>query len=177
MEEALALAGAAQAAGIGTLVATPHVTSSNPGNDAPRIAAAVDELREALAREAIAVQVVAGAEVAAPRALELDDEDLAALRLGGGPWLLLECPLSPAGAHYFPVAARELATRGHRIVLAHPERSPTFLPDPEGTLGPLVEEGMLAQITAGALVGRFGRLVRETALTILHAGLAHNVAS
>jgi protein-tyrosine phosphatase len=173
----LAFARAAQAAGIVTLVATPHVNPGHPENDAVRIAERVGDVRAALRAEEIGVDVVAGAEVALARALALDDAALAALHLGGGPWLLLECPLGPAGAPGFIDAARELAARGHRIVLAHPERSPAFHADPEATLAPLVEEGMIAQVTAGVLVGRFGRKPREVALRLLHAGLVHDVAS
>jgi protein-tyrosine phosphatase len=173
----LALARAALAAGIATLVATPHVNLNHPENDAARIAERVGDVRAALRAERIDVDLVAGAEVALARALALDDAALAALRLGGGPWLLLECPLGPAGAPGFVDAAREVAARGHRIVLAHPERSPAFHAEPEGTLAPLVEEGMVAQVTAGALVGRFGRKPREVAMRMLHAGLVHDVAS
>jgi protein-tyrosine phosphatase len=36
---------------------------------------------------------------------------------------------------------------------------------------------MITQVTAGALVGRFGRRPREVALRLLHAGLVHDVAS
>jgi protein-tyrosine phosphatase len=173
----IALAWAARAAGIVTLVATPHVNPGHPENDAARIGARVEDVRAALRAEQIGVDVVAGAEVALARALALDDAELTALHLGGGPWLLLECPLGPAGADGFVDGAREVAARGHRIVLAHPERSPAFHADPEATLAALVEEGMIAQVTAGALVGRFGRKPREVALRLLHAGLVHDVAS
>jgi protein-tyrosine phosphatase len=175
--ESLAFARAARAAGITTLVATPHVNLGHPENDAARIAQRVDVLRSALHAEEIDVDLVAGAEVALAPALALDEAALGALHLGAGPWLLLECPLGPAGAEGFTDGARELAARGHRIVLAHPERSRAFHAAPEATLAPLVEEGMLAQVTAGALVGRFGRKVREIALSMLHAGLVHDVAS
>jgi protein-tyrosine phosphatase len=175
--DALALARAAEDAGIRMLVATPHVSTGLRQNDGPRIAAAVAELAAVLASEGIAVELVAGAEVSAPRALELGDDDLRALRLGAGPWLLLECPLSPVGARQFPVAARTIAARGFQIVLAHPERSPAFLGRPRDGLEALVGEGMVVQLTAGAFVGRFGRRVRDAALELLRGGLVHNVAS
>ena len=177
MEDAVALARVAHGNGIGTLVATPHVSPVHVDNDAARIAQGVAEVRAALAQEGIPVDVTTGAEVALGRVVDLDDDELAGLRLGGGPWLLLECPLSPAAAYGFPTAARHVAARGHRVLLAHPERSPAFHADPAGTLGPLVEEGMLAQVTAGAFVGRFGRRVQEVAMELLGAGLLHAAAS
>ena len=177
MREAVALARVAHANGIGTLVATPHVSQVHVHNDAARIAQGVAEVRAALVREGVPVYVTTGAEVALGRVVDLDEDEVAGLRLGGGPWLLLECPLSPAAAHGFPTAARHVAGRGHRVLLAHPERSPAFHADPVGTLGPLVRDGMLSQVTAGAFVGRFGRRVREVALELLAAGLVHAVAS
>lgn len=177
MQEAVALARVAYANGIGTLVATPHVSPMHLHNDAARIAYGVAEVRAALAQEGVPVEVTTGAEVALGRVIDLDEEEIARLRLGGGPWLLLECPLSPAAAYGFPAAARHVAGRGHRVLLAHPERSPAFHADPVATLGPLVRDGMLSQVTAGAFVGRFGRRVQEVAVELLRAGLVHSVAS
>jgi protein-tyrosine phosphatase len=176
MQGTIALARVAEANGIRTLVATPHVNATHV-NDAEGIARAVAEVRDALAQEGVPVEVAAGAEVALGRAAALDDDELAGLRLGDGPWLLLECPLSPAAAAGFPAAALQIAARGHRVLLAHPERSPAFHPDPAGRLGALVAEGMLTQVTAGAFTGRFGRRVQEVTLELLRAGLVHVVAS
>ena len=177
MQEAVDLARVAHSNGIGTLVATPHVSPMHLHNDAARIAQGVADVRAALAQEGIPVEVTTGAEVDLGRVVDLDEHELASLRLGGGPWLLLECPLSPAAAYGFPMAARHVAGRGHRVVLAHPERSPAFHADPVGTLGPLVKDGMLSQVTAAAFVGRFGRRVQEVAIELLRAGLVHTVAS
>jgi protein-tyrosine phosphatase len=177
MQDAVALARVAYANGIGTLVATPHVDPVHLHNDAARIAHGVADVRAALVQEGVPVDVTTGAEVALGRVIDLGDDELVGLRLGGGPWLLLECPLSPAAAYGFATAARHVAGRGHRVLLAHPERSPAFHGDPVGTLGPLVREGMLSQVTAGAFVGRFGRRVQEVAVELMRAGLVHTVAS
>jgi protein-tyrosine phosphatase len=176
LEQALDLARRAEAAGIATIAATPHVDWSYPANDAARVAAGVDALQAELDAAGIGMRVVRGGEVAVTRAVDLPDEELRALTLGGGPWLLLECPLSPALAPGFVDAARSLAVRGHRLLLAHPERSPVFQRDP-GALEELVAGGMLAQVTAAALVGRFGRTAREAGLRMVRDGLVHVAAS
>jgi hypothetical protein len=62
------------------------------------------------------------------------------------------------------------------VLLAHPERSPTFARDGH-RLGRLVALGASAQVTAGSLAGRFGEPVRRTATRMLEAGLVHVVAS
>lgn len=176
VQEAIDLARGAQADGITTIAATPHVDWSHPEVDARSIRAAVERLRPHLAGAGVDVQVVAGAEVAPGRAAELDDSELADLTLGGGGWLLLECPIKSTLTPGFVGGARRLAHRGHRLVLAHPERCPIFLHTPEA-LDELVAEGMLSQVTAGALSGRFGRTVKQRALDLVARGSVHVVAS
>ncbi len=173
-EEALALARVAEAVGIDTIVATPHVSPSIP-NRAAMIAEDVDAFNRRLAERGVSVRVTRGAEVDVAFSTGLPDEELHALRLGGGDFLLMECPLTRSPGP-FDVVLRELHARGHGIVLAHPERSPALQRRPR-LLEQLVDEGMLVQITAGALVGRFGSDVRHFALWLLEEDLVHNVAS
>lgn len=176
-EEAFALARAAVDAGTLAIVATPHVSWDYPANTAALIADGVARLTAALAREQIPLQLFTGAEVAMTRATDLSDDELVALRLGGpaGTHLLVECPLSPTAAGFEPVLSN-LRSRGHEIVLAHPERCPAFQRDP-AAYERLIAQGMLGQVTAGALVGRFGRTVQELGERLVREGLAQNVAS
>jgi protein-tyrosine phosphatase len=66
--------------------------------------------------------------------------------------------------------------RGHRVLLAHPERCPIFLRSPE-LLIELVAEGMLTQVTAGALNRRYGRTVRDFARLLMDRQVVHVIAS
>ena len=175
LADSLALCRAAVAAGTDTIVATSHVSWDWPGVTSHVIAEGVERVNEALRAEGIGVEVVPGAEVALTRAADLDDGELVALRLGGGPYLLVECPYSPAAAG-FEVILSGIASRGHRIVLAHPERCPAFQRDPE-LLRSFVGSGMLTSLTAGAFVGRFGRDVERFARRLLEEGLVHDIAS
>jgi protein-tyrosine phosphatase len=170
----LALARAAADAGVRTLVATPHV-SWHYQNDAAAIGGLVDELGARLATDGVELELRAGAEVAMTRIAEIDDAELARLRLGGGEWLLLEPPFSPIVTGLESIA-REVRQRGNRVLLAHPERCPAFHRDPR-MLGSLVRSGVLTSITAGSLVGRFGGTVRRFALRLVQEELVHNVAS
>lgn len=176
VQDAIDLARGAKADGITTIAATPHVNSVHPGVSAGVIAGAVAGLQERLDTEGIALRLVTGAEVAAVRAAELGDAELRALTLGGAGWLLLECPSSPTLTPGFLDTARRVAWRGHRVLLAHPERCPIFHRSPEA-LDELIAEGMLAQVTARALSGRFGRTVRHMALDLVARGSVHVVAS
>jgi protein-tyrosine phosphatase len=170
----LALARAAVAAGVSTLVATPHVSWRYP-NDADTIIGLVDELGERLVAEGVALELRPGAEVAMTRLAEIEPSQLARLRLGGGEWLLVEPPFTLV-ATVLEAILQDLQRSGNRILLAHPERCPAFHRDP-GMLGSLVRGGVLTSVTAGSLVGRFGGAARRFALKLVQEGLVHNVAS
>jgi protein-tyrosine phosphatase len=173
MDGALALARAQVAAGVSTVAATPHVSWDMP-TDAAAIDVGLADLRAALADEGIPLEVVRGAEIDVHQAEELNDEELSALALGGGRWLLLEAPLRPGVA--LERAALDLLDRGHRVLLAHPERSPLLQRDP-ALLRRLARAGALTQVTAGSLLGRFGRTVQRFTDELLELGLVHTIAS
>jgi protein-tyrosine phosphatase len=174
MDGSLALARAAASAGTRTIVATPHV-SWRYGNDSGTIAELVAQTNATFSEADVGVTVLAGAEIAMTRAADLTETELAALTLGGGPWLLIECPFT-SGATGLDELIIGLEEAGHGVVLAHPERSPVFQRDPQ-MLESLVRNGVLTSITAGSLVGRFGATVRRFALGLMEAELVHNVAS
>ena len=175
MEDTLELCRAAVAAGTQTIVATPHVSWDWPGVTSQVVAEGTERVNEALRAEGLDLEVRPGAEIAMTRAGDLADEELVALRLGGGPYLLIECPYSPASAGFDGIL-QSLVERGHQILLAHPERCPAFHREP-ARLEAFVDAGMLTSLTAGAFVGRFGRDVERFARRLLEQGLVHDIAS
>lgn len=174
IEGSLMLARAAESAGIETVVATPHVSLEYP-NDAGTIAQLVTDLSTRLAAEGLTLELRSGAELAMTIVNDIEPPELTMLSLGRGPWLLVECPFTSL-ATGVDILLLRLQSQGHRIVLAHPERSPFFHRDPE-LLGSLVRTGILTSITASSLVGRFGAQVQRFALRLAHEELIHNVAS
>jgi protein-tyrosine phosphatase len=174
IEGSLALARVASELGTHRIVATPHVSFRYP-NDSATIERLVRETNVAFAGAGLALDLVAGAEVALTRAAEMPPEELCALGLGGGPWMLLECPFTPI-ATGLDTLIRMLEGAGHRVILAHPERCLAFHREPR-VLESLVEDGVLTSVTAGSLVGRFGGAVRRFALELADAEMIHSVAS
>lgn len=174
IEESLAMARVAAGAGTRILVATPHVNHRYE-NRAWQIEPLVADLNGRIRAEGIELEVRAGAEVALLSAARMDAEELLRLRLGGGPWLLVEPPTSQVEADVEGLVMG-LLEKGHRVLLAHPERSPAFRRDP-GTLASLVGEGVLASVTAASLRGHFGEEVARFALELLRSELVQNVAS
>jgi len=174
MDEAIALAQAAAAAGTQTLVATPHIDhwwDVQPAALPDRAA----EVRAALAAAGVELAVEVSGEIALARVVELTDDELAGLSLGPSRHLLLEAPLSPGGGEFDRVllAMRE---RGWPVLLAHPERCPALLRRPE-RLERLLEAGVLVQVTAGSLAGQFGNEIAKTTVRWIEAGWVHVVAS
>jgi protein-tyrosine phosphatase len=174
IEGSLAMARVAAADGTRVMVATPHVNWYHH-NDAATIARLTDQLNERLQMEGIAVEIRTGAEIAMTRAAEIESGELERMRLGGGPWVLLEPPFTPIVTGLDGVVMA-LQSAGHRVVLAHPERCPALHREPQ-VVESLVRNGVLMSVTVGSLVGRFGGEVRRFARRLVEQGLVHNVAS
>jgi len=169
LDDALAMARAAQADGIGAICATPHIRHDHDVR-IPELPGRRAELAAVLARNGCATTILPGGEVAASAVGGLDDEELAAVSLGGsGRWILLE-PLPGPLDDALDAALEELAARGFRAVIAHPERHPA--PDLVPRLRRLVARGALVQATAAFLTDETTRpgmtaLAREGVLHVL----------
>lgn len=175
LEDALDLCAAAAADGTAVVVATPHINFEYPDVDANTVQTVVKELRAALEQAGIAIELCTGAEVALVRAVELSDEELRRLTLGGGRTVLLELPWRTTGAGMAAAVAR-VAGRGFGVLLAHPERTP-LLRDDHDLVRALVEGGAWCCLNAASLTDRAGRQTRNAARRLLAAGLIHAIAS
>jgi protein-tyrosine phosphatase len=175
LEDALDLCAAAAADGTDVVVATPHINFEYPHVDADTVQTGVQELRAALEQAGIAIDLRTGAEVALVRAVELSDDELRRLTIGGGPTLLLELPWGATGAGMAAAVAR-VADRGFGVLLAHPERTP-LLRDDEDLVRTLVDGGVWCCLNAASLTDRAGRQTRNAARRLLAAGLIHVIAS
>ena len=174
MADSVEIARRAAEDGTRTIVATPHVREDHP-YELGEIEVRTRAVNARLEEEDVAVRVVPGAEVALTRIADLDDSELAGVCLGQGPYMLVESPYLPATA-LLEAAIDDLQERGFRPVLAHPERSPTFMGD-RRRLAALVERGVACSITAGSMAGQFGGEVQRVTRSIFERGLVHNVAS
>jgi protein-tyrosine phosphatase len=159
--------------GVATIACTPHVRDDHP-TSAHAMEQALEAVRAAAAD--IAIDVLPGGEIALDRVALLADDELRRFGLGGNPAVLLvETPYVgwplDIGAITFALAAR-----GITVVLAHPERNPEVQERPE-LLEPLVERGVLVQLTAASVDGRLGRRARDSARALLQRGTVHLLAS
>lgn len=171
------LARALSADGVRTVAATPHVREDHPTVVPAELAARRDEVRAAVAAARIDIEIVSGGELDLTRGLEASDEELRLVSLGaGGRYLLVETPYGPLSS-LFEHQLFELELRGYRLLLAHPERNPTFQGDPE-RVARLAERGILLQVTAASLVRRRRRSpTTRLARALVSRGHAHVLAS
>ena len=173
--ESLDLLRAAHADGIARIAATPHVREDYPTSPAEmelRLAEVCGAAREA----AIPVEVLPGGELDLEFAARLDDAELRRFGLGGtSSLLLLEFPYLGWPLQLADLVF-DLQLRGFRIVLAHPERNLDVQHDPE-RLRPLVDGGVVVQLTAASLDSRLGGAPGTAAKQLLDARLAHLLAS
>lgn len=168
------LMAAAEADGTHTLAATPHLRHDFPLVRPSEIAPRCVRLNHAAESR---LKVVPGAEVDLVWAQGASEEDLKlASYWQRGTDLLVETPYGPLPGTFEDLIFR-ISTRGYRILLAHPERNPTFQRDPE-RLAALVGREVLVQLTAFSLAETKPRSgSRDLALSLVEQGLAHVIAS
>ena len=180
LAESLTLATDLAADGVRSAAATPHIRPDFPGVVRDELPARRADLQGAIDAQGIELQVLPGGEVDLAYGLELDDDELRGLSLGGnGRDLLVETPYGPV-SDLFEEQVFSLSLRGFRILLAHPERNRAFQENPERLAG-LVGRGVLLQVTAEALLrsprrsatGRAATELIERGLTMVLASDAH----
>jgi protein-tyrosine phosphatase len=178
LDETVAYAAAAVAAGTTTIVATPHVELVRVYELPDR----VGEVREALRAEGIDLHVEVGGELKPQSIGELDGAALEVIAHGppGARWLLYEVPfegVEGGGGPGFLAGAQELRDRGYGLLLAHPERSRDILPAGIDTLSAELLEGAVIAANVGPLAGRETPERHAAAVEILRRGLVGVIAT
>jgi len=143
-DDSVAMARQAEADGIEAICATPHIRHDHDVR-IEELAERVSGLNALIEREAVAVKVLQGGEVAETAVEDLSEEELRKVSLGEGRWILLEPAPGPL-ADSLQRRVAYLAERGHRALIAHPERH--LSADMFERMAGLVAEGALIQATA-----------------------------
>jgi protein-tyrosine phosphatase len=174
--DALAMCSQMAGDGIGTVVATPHMLTDQYPVSRADILRGVQDLRDELASWDITLDVRPGADVMitsdlpellrAGRVMTVDD---------AGKYVLLELPhhVLPSGLDQLLYAVQVL---GITPIITHPERQFELQRHPD-LLRPLIERGILVQVTASSIEGSFGDTARKCAMSLLKSGMVHLCAS
>jgi protein-tyrosine phosphatase len=170
VRDSLGMASQAVNDGIEAVCATPHIRHDHDVR-IDEIAARVGVLNARLREEGLPVTVLQGGEVAETAVEGLSEEELSHLALGAGRWILLEPAPGPLSDTLLARVAH-LAERGHRTLIAHPERH--LSADMYERIAALVGAGALVQATADFF------LRERTAAgmrALAEAGLVHVLSS
>lgn len=161
--------------GIETIVCTPHILPGVYNNSGPEIVKAVERLQHAIANAGIPIRLMAGADVHIAPNLSAHLRSGQALPINGSRYFLLEPP-----HHVLPPRMDDhvfgLQAAGFAPILTHPERL-TWIENNYALVKRLVRSGVLLQITAGAVLGRFGSRPKYWADRILDEGMCHLLAT
>ena len=133
------------------------------------------ELAESIADAGIPISLVTGADVHIAPDLDVQLRDGRALTLNNSRYLLLEPP-----HHVLPPRLEDLIfglqAAGYVPILTHPERL-SWIEGHYDLIRRLASSSVLMQITAGSVMGRFGRRPRYWAERMLDEGLCHLLAT
>lgn len=165
----------AAADGIQVMACTPHIMPGVYDNAGPTIKAATAILRKALHLAEVPLELITGADAHVASDLINGLRDGRVLALNDTRYILLEPP------HHIPPPRLgeyifNLHTAGYVVVLTHPERLSWVGPH-YALIRQLARNGVLMQITAGSLTGRFGSRARYWAERMLNEGLCHILAT
>ncbi len=176
LEEAVDLVCVAFQTGTMTLVATSHSAEVLEARlSLQHLQERLDAVRLASQARGCSPRLLLGSEVfLEPRSVD-DLEHGRLFTINGSHYVLVEAPMEMLPL-YFDDILFQLAARGYVPIIAHPERNARVQREHE-LLGHWAARGYLLQITAGSLLGSFGRQEERTAFLAIERGWCQIVSS
>lgn len=176
MADSLKIAETASKEGVTVIFATPHYGNGIHDTSLEPIQSACAALNAELKRRRMNLIVYSGAEVRINSEILHELSTGKVITLGGmGNAVLLEMP-SVFILEGIEMIVRQMLDNGIIPIIAHPERNPEILKQPH-ILARLVRMGAMMQITAGSVVGDYGKISEKCALDMLCNDLVHFVGS
>lgn len=175
LETSLAMARVAVADGIVVTACTPHIMPGYYENDGPGIRAAVEALQAELDKADIPLRLIPGADV------HLVPDMAGGLRsgrlqtLGDSRYFLFEPPHHVAPPR-LEDAVFEVMSAGYHPLFTHPERL-TWIEGHYEVIQRIARAGAWMQITAGSVIGKFGKRPQYWAERMLDEGIVHILAT
>lgn len=172
----LEMAKKAASEGITQIVATPHHKNGVYLNKKMRILEQVKEFNKILEYNQIPLVILPGQEIRMYGEIVEDYQKGEILTLNNtGKYLFIEFPTKEV-PHYAEKLLINIQFKGFIPIIVHPERNHRILEDPD-ILYRFINQGALAQITAGSLVGVFGNKIQKFSHQLIEANLIHLLAS
>lgn len=175
LKHALDMAKIAEKDGIVCTACTPHIYPGVYENNAPGIMAAVATLQGHIREAGLQLQLTYGADTHLVPDMLKGIRDGRIPTLNGSRYFLLEPSHHSHPPQFLHSVANVLAC-GYVPLITHPERL-TWTEEFYDEFTQLVTQGAWIQITAGALLGKFGRYARYLAEQMLDDGIVHVIAT
>lgn len=176
LENSVAMVEMAAADGVTHIVATPHANDRYP-YDRARNEGLLQQIREALPAD-VAAKVTLG--LGCDFHVNFENTEDARINkrrytINETEYLLIELPDIGLPARMTEILYN-MRIDGLTPILTHPERNATLQRAPD-KLRQWLQSGLLLQVTAGSVTGRFGSTAERLAWDLLHNRWAHFIAS
>jgi protein-tyrosine phosphatase len=176
LEQALATAKLAVEDGINGVICTPHWVNGIFRNTRIEVLKSIEILKRHLEEHEVPLVLYPGMELRIDfdMARKIREGDLLTLN-DSGCYALVELPaevIPPKVEDFFYT----LQMDGITPIVAHPERNLNLLDDP-ARLYAWLESGILVQLTARSLLGRFGSDIKRFSVVLLEHGMVHLIAT
>ncbi|MBM7622989.1 tyrosine-protein phosphatase [Sporohalobacter salinus] len=161
--------------GIKKIVATPHYLPGKDNLSFSEIKDKVFHLQKFLEEKGFNLVLLPGVEVyITPNVIKQVQQGIIK-GLNNSRYILVELPLYRI-PDYTDDIFFDLQVLGYTPIIAHPERYKRVRQDPN-LLYHWINEGMLAQLDAGSLLGRFGSQVKKTAEILVRHNMVQLIGS
>ena len=175
IEETLEMARIAVSEGVHHIICTPHYIQYSDYYNKKQVEALVDEMNERLNEEGISLTLSAGHEVYMTPDLPKLVQEGEVSTLNNTQYLLVEFPMNDIPL-YAEDVFYELRLMGLTPILAHPERYPMIIENPNLLLK-FLNLGVLCQANVGSIRGFFGERVKETVFKLIEHRMIHFIAT
>ncbi len=175
LDETLEMAKIAVSEGIHHMIATPHYIQYSEYLNKQGIEKLVEEVNSILRNEGIPLTISSGHEVYMTPDLPKLVEQQEVCTLHNSQYILIEFPMNDIPM-YAEDIFYELKLMGLTPILAHPERYPMVMDNPNLLLKYL-NLGVLCQANVGSVRGFFGDRVQKTVMQLIEHDMIHFIAS
>ncbi len=173
--DAIEMARVAAEDGTSVMLTTPHRRDVTDYHSVAHIKDLLASMSDELQAEGIDLTLLTGMENHLDLEFPEDLEAGTALPINGSKYALVELPFF-GYPNYVEEVLFKLQLQGVIPVLAHPERIEAIQEEPQRLVS-FVERGMLSQVTAGSIRGRFGGKVKSFTHSLLRRNLVHVISS
>ena len=175
LSDTLDILRAAAAEGIEGMVATPHRKDVTEKLSIEALRTLFEAVTLAARRASIRIDLHLGMENHLSADLPQQIDNGFALTIASTSFILVEIPFVQY-PDYIDDTVRALKLRGLTPIIAHPERQKDIQQRPN-LLRDLIDRGVLSQITAGSVLGKFGLEAKSSAKELAEKGLVHLLAT